>query len=239
MYPMRKSSSTTILIATLALVIAGAVCGIWKWQISETPALRTANARLQADLQGVAPHFTASAAFDMTKLSPEDTKIHDDVVAVLAADKPENAEYYSQIWVAAVGKRYILVSQPSAESSYDMILDAKTGKSGTIEDAASYVHYYPASATAKQAALYIGAQDIYTYMLDTASFLLVPGSHLSGTETYHSGEADVPSVIPHQNHTDDSITITVFDSAIRMPNPALGQGATKNGVAREATLALE
>lgn len=232
----------TILGAIIVIVLIA--CGFAVWKLStpntstsvstDTSASQVDKAtltQLQADLQNVTPHFIDSSKANGQILTPEEQKIKDDVVALFLVGQPSNdKDYYSGLWLDAVGTRYILASQPSAESSYDEIIDSQTGKATPIPQGVRF------NLASKSAMLYIAPQAIYTYMLDHAATNLVTGSQLSDTETYHSGEADMPDVIPHQTHTDTSITISVFDSSKRAPNPALGQGATMNGEVRKVTL---
>lgn len=197
---------------------------------SDTGQTVISQKKLEIDLSGITPQFVDKDQ----PITPELQKVKDDVIAFLTVQEPGNAEYYSQILLVAVGKRYILISQPSAASYYDEIVDSQTGKITPIPGG---TRYYLASE-GRNIALYIDNQHIYTYTIDQPSTVLVSGSQLSGSETYHSGEADMSDLIPHEMHTQDSITITVFDMNKRVLNTKLGEGATMNGKVREITLAF-
>jgi hypothetical protein len=198
-------------------------------------------APLQADLQNVAPHFVDASEANRQTLTPEEQKIKDDVIALFAARQSDNQQYYSGIWLDAVGKRYVLVSQPSADSAYDVVVDSKTGSTAIIPNGASYAsHYLPLErqdSEGRHIALYIGYQDLYTYTLDQGSFVLVPGSKLSGSETYHSGRSDF-RIDPEETHVGDSITISVFDSSQIVQNPDAQENGmqTMSKKVREVTL---
>lgn len=191
------------------------------------------SSQLETDVSASALQFVQR---DQT-LTPELQKIHGDILALLTAKEPNNADYLSQFWLVAVGRRYVLISQPSAGSSYDEIVDSHTGTIRTLPNGASYAHFYRAFEGGGNMAIYIGDKDIYTYTLDQESFVLVPGSKLSGTETYTSGAYDSPAAQAEQVHTDTSITISVFDSSQLVPNPDVS-GAKMYKKIRKVTLRM-
>jgi hypothetical protein len=225
--------------ALIVIVAVTVVIGFAIWQrhirtiptstVSKTdtsaamPVDLAAVVQLQTDLQGITPYFVDSRSFDGKPLTPQEEKIKNDIVAILVSKEPDNREYYSQLWPRAIGKRYVLVAQPSADSYYDILIDSKTGESTSLHNAASYLtHYLPferpqSASNGRQAVLYIGYKDLYTYTLDQPSFVLVPGSKLSGNETYHTGASDF-RLDPEETHTDDSIHIVVFDSSKTVQN---------------------
>lgn len=220
--PLWKKS---LLVGLGAVLLVG---GVVAWKLHDKPAL----AQLRTDMQGVTPHFIDSSKANGQTLTVQEQKIKDDVIALFIASEPDNKDFYSNLWLDAIGKRYILVSQPIAESSYDVIIDSQTGTATPIPESARY----DLSSSNRNAVLYIDTQHIYLYTLDQPATMLVPGSALTGTETYHSGEADMPSILPRMSWTPNSITITIFDTSKRQPNPKLGVGATMNGVVREVAL---
>lgn len=230
------------LILIAILILAALACGfaISKWHAHTidipvtSPASQAELAQLQSDLPPVAPHFIDSSRTNAQALTPEEQKIKDDVVALLAAGQPDGSDYYSGLWLDAVGKRYILLSQPSAESSLNELVDSQTGKVAIIPGGAYFL-----TPEGRDIALYIDTQSIRTYTLDQSDAVLVPGSQLSGTETYHSGTSDA-YFIPEQTHTADSITISVFDSSHTVQNPdAQPNGMqTMNKKLREMTLSF-
>lgn len=230
------------LLITIFILIAIA-CGLAVWRLHFPAPGAPSNAgkadsallaALRADMQGVAPHFIDSQKANGQPLTPHEQKIKHDLVALMSSSQKDDEEFYSQLWLDAVGTRYILASQPIAESSYDEVIDSQTGTVTPIPESARYA----LSALDRNAVLYIDTQHIYLYTLDQPAPTLVPGSALSGTQTYTSGEADNPSIIPRMSYTPDSITITIFDTSKRVPNPQLGVGATMNGAVREVTLAF-
>ncbi|MEJ0053297.1 MAG: hypothetical protein WDN10_01020 [bacterium] len=205
---------------------------------------REALAPLQNDLKGVVPHFIAGKGFADVRLTPQEEKIKSDIVALFVSREPDNAEYYSRLRLRAIGTRYVLVSQPSAESSYDLIIDSATGHATSIPNGANYRPIYPPleearPADAAQMAVYIGSQDVYTYSLDRGSFSSVFRAKLYGSETYHSGRADA-YLDPEETHTDNSITLTVFDSSRIVRNPEAPENAmqTMYKRIRQVTLSL-
>jgi hypothetical protein len=192
--------------------------------------------QLQTDLQGVTPHFLDANRPNKQTFTPEEQKIKDDVVSVLLAANPgSDMDYYSGLWLDAVGKRYILATQPSGGSSIDEIIDSQTGKVTPIS--AERVYYLVSEG--RDAALYLGIQAIYTYTLDQDGVVLVSGSQLSGNETYHSGTSDF-QMAPVQTHTKNSITISVFDSSQIVQNPNAQSNAmqTMNKKVRSPTLSF-
>jgi len=198
--------------------------------------------QLQADLQSITPYFVDSRSYDGKPLTPQEEKIKNDVISILVAKEPENKEYYSQLWIRAIGKRDVVVMQPSADSYYDILIDSQTGETSYLKNAANYIvhplpfeHHDPASG--RQAVLYIGYQDMYIYTLDEGTFVLVPGSKLTGSETYHSGTSDA-YLNAEETHTDNSINISVFDSSQVVNNPYVSGSAmnTMNKKLREVDL---
>lgn len=234
-----KFTNTKIVLAICAgLIITSCVFVVWKLKFSAPatpPVDQAALTQLQADLKNISPHFTDIYKDGRQTLNPEEQKIKDDVVALFTAGMPDNRDYYSRLWLDAVGKRYILASQPSAGSSISEIIDSQTG---TVMPISSEANIYLASE-GRDIALYINYQAIYTYALDQASVLLMPGSQLSGNETYHSGTSDF-QLAPVQTHTKNSITISVFDSSQIVQNPDAQPNAmqTMNKKVRQLTLPL-
>lgn len=230
----------------IALIVCGFV--VWKLSTPNMPAPVTTNtdtttqnsqvalAQLQADLQEVTPHFIDASKGSGQTLTSEEQKIKDDMVAVLlAADPGQSKDYLSSAWLNAVGKRYILVTQPSGGSSLNEIVDSQTGKITIIPGERAY---YLASE-GRDIALYIDTQAIHTYSLDQADAVLVSGSQLSGNETYHSGTSDF-QIAPVQTHTKNSITISVFDSSqtVKNPNAQPNEMQTMNKKLRSITLSF-
>jgi hypothetical protein len=230
----------TILIAIAVLVAIA--CGVEVWKLHSPASVASSIApvvdelalsQLQTDIQGTNSHFIKTNNNGSQTLTPSEQKIRDDVVALFVADGPDGKDFYSNLWLDAIGTRYILATQPIAESSYDEIIDSQTGTVTPIPESARY----NLSPGGRNAVFYIDTQHIYLYTLDQATSILVPGSALTGTETYTSGIADNPDIIPSgMSYTQNSITITIFDSSKRVPNPKLGVGATMNGAVREVTL---
>lgn len=238
---MKSINSKILLITIVCLVVLACAFAIWKMYAAMTTSFVTSRssqvalAQLQNDLQNVTPHFIDANKASRQMYTPEEQKIKDDVVRFSLASNPEgDKDYYSGLWIDALGKRYILITQPIAESSYDEVIDSQTGTVTPIPEAARY----DLSSGGRNAVFYIDTQHIYLYTLDQPATTLVSGSELSGTETYTSGIADNPDIIPSESYTQNSITITIFDSSKRVPNPKLGVGATMNGAVREVTLSF-
>lgn len=236
---MKKYFPITVII--VAVVILVCVFAIWKLHPT-TPTTSPVNqavlAQLQSDMQGVTPHFIETGDDNRRTYTLAEQKIKDDLVTFLRATNPGgDKDYYSGLWLDAVGKRHVLVSQPSGGSSIDEIIDSQTGKVTPISAERSY---YLASE-GRNAVLYLGTQAIYIYTLDQDGMVLVSGSQLSGNETYHSGMSDF-QMAPVQTHTKNSITISVFDSSQIVQNPdALSQPTamqTMNKKVRQITLPL-
>lgn len=192
-------------------------------------------ARLQTDLQAITPHFIDTDRMNAQSLTPEESEIKDDLVGLFITEHRDDQDNYNTLWLNAIGKRYILASKPVAETSYDEIIDSQTG---TVTPISGEARYYLASE-GRDLALYIDTQDIRTYTLDQAGAVLVPGSQLSGNETYHSGTSDA-YLVPEQTHTKNSITISVFDSSQIVQNPNAQPNAmqTMNKKIREVTLSF-
>lgn len=192
-------------------------------------------ARLQTDLQAITPHFIDTDRMNAQSLTPEESEIKDDLVGLFITEHRDDQDNYNTLWLNAIGKRYILASKPVAETSYDEIVDSQTG---TVTPISGEARYYLASE-GRDLALYIDTQDIRTYTLDQAGAVLVPGSQLSGNETYHSGTSDA-YLVPEQTHTKNSITISVFDSSQIVQNLNAQPNAmqTMNKKIREVTLSF-
>lgn len=229
------------------VVIALLACGFAVWKLSSPapvtspPPSTTSSmdkatlAQLQADLQNVTPHFIDASKTNGQTLTPQEQKIKDDVVAVLLATNPgQDKDYLASLWFDAIGKRYILASQPSGGSSLNEIIDSQTGKVTLIPGGGYYL-----ASVGREAALYIDTQAIRIYTLDQSDSMLVSGSQLSGTETYHSGTSD-STLVPVQTHTKNSITISVFDSSQTVKNPDAQPNAmqTMNKKLRNITLSF-
>lgn len=252
-------------IVLLALVVCG--FAIWKLHSPTTPAPTTTTpttatstpivvdktavdpallTRLQTDLQSITPYFVDSRSYDGKPLTPQEEKIRNDVADILTAKAVANGhgDDYSQSWPIAIGNRYILITVPT-HTYYDILIDSQTGESLILQNAASYVvHRLPferpqPASNGRQTVLYIGYEDIYTYTLDEGTFVLVPGSQLSGSETYHNGRGDF-SLMVDETHTDDSITISVYDGSQVVQNPYAQPNAlqTMNKKIREVTLSF-
>ena len=225
----------------VVVAVALGVFAVWKPQSSAptvsttTQVDKTALAQLQTDLRSITPHFIDASKANGQMLTPEEQKTKDDVVALFTARMPDNKDYYSGLWLDALGRRYILVSQPSAGSSFDEIIDSQTGNVTPISAERAY---YLAS-DGRDIALYIGTQAIYTYTLDQADVVLVPDSQLSGNDTYHSGTSDF-QLAPEQTHTKNSIIISIFDSSQIVQNPDASPNAmqTMSKRVREVTLSF-
>ena len=199
--------------------------------------------RLQADLEGITPYFLDVRSYDGKPLTPQEAKIRDRIVDILVSKEPANRDYYSPLWPLAIGKRYVLAAQPSASGYYDILIDSQTGESSFLQNATSYIIHplsferpQPAS-NGRQTVLYIGYQDLYSYTLDRGSFVLVAGSKLLGSETYHNGRSDFV-LSPEETHDDNSIHISVFDSWQVIQDPYAQPNAmqTTNKKIREVTL---
>ena len=107
------------------------------------PALLT---RLQADLQEHHAVLRRQQKLRrQTSLTPQEDKIKNDIVDILVSKEANNGngDYYSQMWPVAVGKRYILIMQPT-RTYYDILIDSQTGESSYLQNAASYVVSPPA-----------------------------------------------------------------------------------------------
>ncbi len=234
----------TIFIAVIVIVL---IVGIGVWKVSTSRIIQTITERgtpsldqaallqLQTDIQGITPHFIdASRTSDK---SVKEQNIKNDIVAFLSAGQPDNKDYYSGLSLDAVGKRYVLISQPSGGSSYDEIIDSQTGKVTHITGKRSY----RIASKERDVVLYINNQSIYTYTLDQASPVLVPGSHIFGTETYHSGTSDF-ELTPEQTHTKNSIKISIFDSSqtetAHNPNAQRNAMQVMNKKVRSVTLSF-
>jgi hypothetical protein len=190
--------------------------------------------QLQKDMTGVTPHFLDASKASGQVLSESENKIKNDIISILSESDDKNAEFYSQIWLQAIGSRYVVVSQPRAGSSYDEVMDSHTGKIVLIPGT-SKINLF---SLGRKSMLYVDTQSIHLYSLDADSPVQVVGSQLLGTETYSSGATDNANVEFVETHTATSVAITVFDTSKRVPNPSLGHGAKMNGSVRKVTLSF-
>lgn len=250
-----------------AVVVAAALCGFAAWKLlipagthpAETVPAPAADApvvidtaavdpvllaQLQGDLKDVKPYFVDTRGYDGKPLAAQEEKITNDVAAILAAKAASKGigDDYSQIWPIAIGTRYVLITVPT-HTYYDVLIDSHTGESSFLQNAASYIAHrlpfeHPQPATSgRQTVLYIGYEDIYTYTLDEGAFVLVPGSKLTGSETYHNGRGDF-SLMVDETHDEQSIHISVYDGSQVVQNPYAQPNAlqTMNKEVREVTL---
>ena len=223
-----------VAIGIVCVVLVAGAFAVWKSHapgpsIDENAAL----AQLQSDMQNIEPHFVDARLQTQQTLSPAGQKIKGDVAELYSARytalEPAgiviSAEdlLRSDLWLSAIGKRYVLVTEAGAENIQDEILDSQTGKVSYIQSLDMYD-----LVPNRELVLYIDSQALYTYSLDQATTTLVAGSQLSGSETYHDG---VEEILDHaqQTHTADSITISVFDSSRRISNPDVGNMYAKVG----------
>ncbi len=237
-----------ILGAVVVMALLAGGFAVWKFHstasqpypiTNSTPLIdeKTAFAQLQADVQSVKPYFVVDKGESRNAIMvPEEQKmeqkIRDDLVMLYAAryyamrgSIPADragvlVEAKNGIWLDAVGKKYILVTETDVKMTRDVILDLQTGQVTPItnKDGES-LHY--SLAPERNIALYIEPQVLFTYSLDQATTTLVAGSKLQGTETYKSGLEDGPSpgIIPQETHTKNNITISIFDSSRIVPSP--------------------
>lgn len=221
------------------LVIGGGIYYFTRPQTQSTTYTpvdeKTALAQLQSDMQSVAPHFIANnQGSGHATLASEEQKIQNDLIALYVAryaaanpSTPADAwlvQAQNGIWLNAIGKRYILLTEADVKGATDVILDVQTGQAAPISDSKKLRYYL---APERGIALYIDSQALYTYSLDQASATPVVGSQLSGSETYHDGYIGGIGVEinPQETHTKNSITISIFDSSKNVPNPDV-PGAT-------------
>lgn len=157
-----KSTNSKILIAIVCVAVLACAFAAWKLYTptSTTPSAdKAALVQLQTDLQGVTPHFVDSSKANGQSLTPEEQKIKDDIVALLVASQPDNSDFLSGLWLNAIGKRYILVTQPIAESSYDEVIDSQTGTVTPNPESARY----DLTPGGRNSVLYIDTQHVYLY----------------------------------------------------------------------------
>ncbi len=208
---------------------------------------KTTLAKLQADMQNVTPHFIiGNKSGPQTALTPEELRIKDDLVALYAEryaaaspSSPANiwlVEAQNGIWLNAIGKRYVLLTEANVKSATDVILDVQTGQATSISGSKKLRYYL---APEREIALYIDSQALYTYSLDHVSATLISGSELSGTETYDNGYIGGIGIEinPEETHTKNSITISVFDSSKNISNPDV-PGATMYTKVGQKTLSF-
>lgn len=239
---MKTGQKLTIFIIVVIVLVGGvAVWNLHSQASEQTPIAsavsadeKIALAQLQTDLQNITPHFIDSNKANEQTLTPEEQKVKGDLVTFFTAGQPDSSDYYSQLWLEAVGKRYILATLPSAESSRDEVIDSQTGEVTPVIGGGYYL-----ASEGRDIALYVSDQAIYTYALDQAGQTLIPGSQLSGNETYNSGTSDA-YFVPEQTHTKSSITISVFDSTETVQNPNAQPNAmqTMNKKLRSITLSF-
>lgn len=204
-------------------------------------------AQLQTDMQSIASHFIANnQGSGHATLTSEEQKIHDGLIALYTArytaanpSTPADAwlaEAQNGIWLNAIGKRYILLTEANAKSATDVILDVQTGQTTSISGSKKLRYYL---APEREIALYVDSQALYTYSLDQVSATLISGSQISGTETYHNGYIGGIGIEinPQETHTKNSITISIFDSSKSVPNPDV-PGATMYAKVGQKTLSF-
>ncbi|MFZ1075649.1 MAG: hypothetical protein WAN50_04725 [Minisyncoccia bacterium] len=190
--------------------------------------------QLRTDLLPVTPHFIVPTWQQEQNLTAEEKKIATDVAIVMSSqysaafpnNPPLSPEKMLQfdIWLDAIGKRYILFTQSGADKSSDAILDSQNGEITPIPgNIALYL------APKRNIALYVTTQALYTYSLDQSTTTLVAGSQLSGNETYLGVLDGMGPITLRETHTNSSITIVTYDSSTLVPNPDGGNMYAKVG----------
>lgn len=242
--------NVTLIVVTVTLVIGG----IYYFTRPKTQSAtytpvdeKTTLSQLQGDMQNVTPHFiTNNEGGGHASFTPEEQKIRDNLVALYAAryaaaspSSPASGwllEAESGIFLNAIGKRYILLTEANVKSATDVILDVQTGQATPIFGSKKLRYYL---APEREIALYVDSKALYMYSLDQVSATLISGSELSGTETYHNGYIDGIGIEinPQETHTKNNITISVFDSNKTMPNPDV-PGATMYAKIGQKTLSF-
>ncbi len=145
-------------------------------------------------------------------LSLEFEKIKKTAADIIKAKDPGSEEYYAYLIIRAVGKRYVLMTNPTVRGGNDIVVDFvnKTSKPiSSVGDSAFYTKY---------TSVYISGNKISYYKLDAPDSLVLPNSELSGGETYHAGDGDFV-LSPKETHTDTTLTIAIFDSKIFLQDP--------------------
>ncbi len=104
----------TLLVAIICLAVLACTFAAWRLYsptktVFVTPtANQAALAQLQADLQGVTPYFLDANRPNRQTYTSEEQKIKDDLVAFSLASNPGgDKDYYSGLWLDAIGTRYI------------------------------------------------------------------------------------------------------------------------------------
>lgn len=183
--------------------------------------------------ENVAPRWIQDGEINGVPLSAELKKIKDVVRERVLLKEPGNEEYYENMALIAVGNRYVVINAmaPKDGGSSDLIVDLYTGKITSI----------PGTLVLRREdglQVYGTSTGLCTYKPNQSLCTPLPNSLLYGTETYDGCEGcgGGPEIL--QTHTDSTITLAVFDTAIRTSDPDTSRGSTSPKMVREITITL-
>jgi hypothetical protein len=145
--------------------------------------------QLAADLSMVKPQFINNQG-DGNILLP----IRDDIRSLL------NDQTY---FLVAVGKRYVVATSESEQGIDTEIIDSQSLRSTGIS---GWLQFKTGNT-----AVYVSAQDICTYTIDTPSCTETPGAKLEGDEVYGDDQMLAGFFQPQdETHTNTSLTIAIL-----------------------------
>jgi hypothetical protein len=220
---MNKKLIITV-VAVLLLGAAGFYFFCNKQATTESQVLSTTTPQLQGtttaqvnnntpsvvpELRGITPQFVPlndEWGNSTQVLNPELKKIKKAALDIINTKEPLNAENNVHFSLRAVGKRYVVMSYypPAGMDSRDVLVDFV---SKTSKDLAG-----GRSLELKSAIVYITDDKVAYYKIDSPAVVAFSNSQLPSGQTYNSNYGGMPVTSPEETHTDNSMTIAVFDT---------------------------
>lgn len=114
----------------------------------------------------------------------------------------DDASLYEDLSLMAVGKRYVLLTRLNSHSADDIIVDLGAATSTTLR----YNYSFKNDA---DSIVYVIDNNIYTYTIDSPSFVELLGAKLGADESYNTGEGAGVNI--QETHTGSSLTVCIYD----------------------------
>jgi hypothetical protein len=203
----------TMIVSILFLAVLSALLFVWSEKRSQndidqhTVRMRVPRAQ-----------FVDDKELNSVPLSP----VIRQVKAALARSLGEDV---SRIRIRAIAAQTILVSIMTTTGWNDILIDTASGKRTFVSTGGIY------SIMLGDTILYVDRTIIQYYRLGQESFFILPGSQLSGTETYMSTVGNIVD-LPSLTDTEGMITISVYDIKQEVRDPVtkeyVGQQKTRD-----------
>jgi len=205
----------------------------------EVPEISTSSSLVsQIDLSKVEPGFVFHEKGQ--GISRELQTIQSEARNILIGTEPDIAPIAYDAWLQGVGQRYGLLRVFHGVDGWtvkgDFIIDFVDRTSARISSEGDRDLY------TQDAVVYISPGRVTYYKIDSPSALVLPGSALPAGQTYDGGyiprNSSLKAFNPRETHTNNTLTISVFDpyAFVELPDNPLYQKMNK--WLRDITLTL-